>query len=547
MTHSLSLRSALVLGASVALVTISGCSESVLLAPPDTSNPTRVDAVIEVHGQDPDNPHVIDFGEVNAGDSSEQLVTIKNIGTDTLQVQDLVLSNFSSFEIVDRDNVAPLLTPEQQTELTLRYSPVQDEHIEATLIVASNDRETPEVNVRLLAEGLAPTIRIDPESFDFGNMELGCVNVLEMNVSNVGRAPLTLSNIWFEDLANNAEMTLIHSIPQGAVLAPTDTLTLEVHYVPVDVEPDTGVVHIESNDPSQPDKTGTQFGIAHLGESNTDEFAQDGNSKSDILWIVDNSCSMGGEQTSLAVNFSSFIQIVDALDMDYHIGVVTTDTGDNGSLQGSTPIVNPSTPDPAGTFATNVDLGTSGSASEQAFQSAYLCYNGGACLSGFDRGDEAGLRLIFVSDEQEQSTALGGVVDYVNYFYSLRDNPDKMILSDITGGLSGCSGTAGSAGSGSDFVAATVATGGVSASICDSNWVATLSALAWLSQSYADTFELSQTPVEDTIEVRLNGVNIYVGWTFNSALNAIIFDFSHIPEAGDEIAIEYTVLGECGD
>jgi len=163
------------LGIAGSLVTISGCSESVLLAPPDTSNPTRVDAVIEVHGQDPDNPHVIDFGEVNAGDSSEQLVTIKNIGTDTLQVQDLVLSNFQSFEIVDRDNVAPLLTPEQQTELTLRYSPVQDEHIEATLIVASNDRETPEVNVRLLAEGLAPTIRIDPESFDFGNMELGCL------------------------------------------------------------------------------------------------------------------------------------------------------------------------------------------------------------------------------------------------------------------------------------------------------------------------------------------------------------------------------------
>ncbi len=542
-----SLRSCVLLGIAGSFAALSGCSESVLLAPPDTTNPTRVDAVIDVFGEDPDNPHVIDFGEVNAGDSRDQRVTIQNIGTDTLQVQDLVLSNFASFEIVDRDNVAPLLTPEQTTELTLRYSPVQDEHIEGTLIVASNDRETPEVTVRLLAEGLAPTIRIDPESFDFGNMELGCVNVLEVEVSNVGRAPLTLDNVWFEDLAGNGEMTLIHNIPAGAILNPTDVQTLEVHYVPIDVEPDTGVMHIESNDPSQPDKTGTQFGIAHLGESNTDEFAQDGNSKSDVLWIVDNSCSMGDEQTSLAINFSSFIQIVDALDMDYHIGVTTTDTGDNGGLQGSTPVVTPSTPDPAGTFATNVDLGTSGSGSERGFQSAYLCFSGGACGGGFDRGDEAGLRLIFVSDEQEQSTSLGTVADYVNYFYSLRDNPDKMILSDISGGLSGCSGSGGSAGSGSDFVAATVATGGISASICDSNWVATLSALAWLSQSYADTFELSQTPVEDTIEVRLNGVNIYVGWTFNSALNAIIFDLSHIPESGDQIAIEYTVLGECGD
>ena len=547
MTKFLTVRTVALLGAASALAALSGCSESVLLAPPNTANPTRVDAVIEVTGEDPTSPHLIDFGEVNAGDSRDQVVTVKNIGTDTLQVQDLVLSNFSSFEIIDRDSVAPLLTPEQTTTLTLRYSPVQDEHIEATLTVASNDRETPEVNVRLLAEGLAPTIRIDPESFDFGNMELGCTNVLEITVSNVGRAPLALNNIWFEDLAGNAEMTLIHAIPAGAILNPTDAQTLEVHYVPVDVEPDTGVVHIESNDPSQPDKTGTQFGIAHLGESNTDEFAQEGENSSDILWVVDNSCSMGGEQTSLAVNFSSFIQIVDALDMDYHIGVTTTDTGDNGSLQGSTPIVTPSTPDPAGTFATNVDLGTSGSGFEQGFDGAYLCFSSGNCTSGFDRGDDAGLRIIFVSDEQEQSSQLGSVQDYINYFYSLRGNPDKVILSDITGGLSGCSGAGGNAGSGSDYVAATVATGGVSASICDANWVATLSALAWLSQSYADTFELSQTPVEDTIEVRLNGVNVYVGWTYNSALNAIIFDLSHIPESGDEIQIEYTVLGDCGD
>jgi hypothetical protein len=528
-------------------IALSGCSESVLLAPPTQTNPTRVDAVIEVTGEDPDNPHIVNFGEVNAGDSRDQLVTIRNIGTDTLQVQDLVLSNFASFEIVDRDSVSPLLTPEQATTLTLRYSPVQDEHIEATLTVASNDRETPEINVRLLAEGLAPTIRVEPQTWDFGNMELGCVSVIEKVVSNVGRAPLLLNNIWFEDLAGNGEMTLIHNIPPGVVLAPNDALTVEIHYVPIDVEPDNGVIHFESNDPSQPDKTARQFGIAHLGESNVDEFAQEGNNSSDILWVVDNSCSMSGEQTSLAVNFSSFIQIVDALDMDYHIGVVTTDVGDNGALQGSTPIVTPSTPDPAGTFATNVDLGIGGSGSERGFQSAYLCYNGGACLSGFDRGDDSGLRIIFVSDEQEQSTALGTVADYVAYFYTLRGNPDKMILSDITGGLSGCSGSGGGAGSGSDYVAATVTTGGVSASICDSNWVATLSALAWLSQSYADTFELSQTPVEDTIEVRLNGVNIYVGWTFNSALNAIIFDLSHIPEAGDGIEIEYTVLGDCGD
>ena len=38
-----------------------------------------------------------------------------------------------------------------------------------------------------------------------------------------------------------------------------------------------------------------------------------------------------------------------------------------------------------------------------------------------------------------------------------------------------------------------------------------------------------------------------LGWTFDSALNAIVFDAEHVPENGDLIEIEYTVLGDCQD
>jgi hypothetical protein len=82
--------------------------------------------------------------------------------------------------------------------------------------------------------------------------------------------------------------------------------------------------------------------------------------------------------------------------------------------------------------------------------------------------------------------------------------------------------------------------------------VSTLSALAWLSQSFADTFELSKTPVPDTIEVRVSsdGINfahIYVGWSYNVALNAVVFDLDHVPDNGDFIEIAYTVMGACED
>ena len=159
--------------------------------------------------------------------------------------------------------------------------------------------------------------------------------------------------------------------------------------------------------------------------------------------------------------------------------------------------------------------------------------------------EEAGLRVIFVSDENDQSP--GTVADYVQYYQGLKPQASDVILSDISGGIGGCQGAGGNASSGSRYVAATVATGGVSAAICGANWVATLSSLAWLSQSLADTFELSRQPVEDTLEVRVNGVNVYVGWTYDTSLNAIVFDPTHIPEDGDEIEIEYSMTGDCSD
>jgi len=550
-----------------------GCSETVLISNPGTVPPTRVNAIIEVETDHPTDPHTLDFGEVYAGETREKEVTIRNVGDDTLQVQDLQvqdldLSNDSSFQITNQGEYAQLLAPNASTIIKVAYSPVQDEHIEGTLLVASNDRENPQVPVRLLAEGLAPAVDISPPSWPFGNLELGCVTQVEITIANVGRAPLDVFAIEFEDLAGTGEMFLSNgnSVIEGDadddgyddeidfILDPSESTTVTIHYTPANVEPDSGKVTVFTNTPSEPldGTTAWQFGIAHLGSTNIDEYLQEGNNSTDILFTVDNSCSMSDEQSALAVNFASFLQIVDALDIDYHLGVATTDIGDGGQLQGSVPIITPSTPDPGGTFSANVNLGINGSGIEQGFHNAWQALEAAVNNVGVNGGflrDEAGLRLIMVSDEQEQSSGVmgWGPVDYIDYYQSLKANPEHLVVSDITGGMTGCSGAGGSASAGSDYVAGTNMTGGISASICDPNWVSTLSALGWLSQSFADTFELSQTPVEETIEVRLNDVPVFVGWVYDSALNAIIFDVDHVPENGDGLEIEYTVVGDCAD
>ncbi len=56
-----------------------------------------------------------------------------------------------------------------------------------------------------------------------------------------------------------------------------------------------------------------------------DVFIQNRLNTVDLLLVVDNSCSMVEEQAKLATNFDSFIQYFDQAEVDWQLGVITTD------------------------------------------------------------------------------------------------------------------------------------------------------------------------------------------------------------------------------
>src|SRR5262249_32833488 len=129
------------------------------------------------------------------------------------------------------------------------------------------------------------------------------------------------------------------------------------------------------------------LGRGDIDATQVDNFEQLGKPKVDVLWVVDNSGSMFEEQTALTANFSSFIQFADAQQIDYQIGVTSTDvdpTGAQGHLitctapnvcmnNGPNQIVTPQTqPSPEQVFSLNANLGTFGSGFEQGLEGAYL-------------------------------------------------------------------------------------------------------------------------------------------------------------------------------
>jgi len=484
---------------------------------------------------------VLDFQQLGAGSSLTMNVTITSVGTDTLYLEDMFVEGPSSFS-VDDSEVERILAPEASTVLPVTYAPMTDETANGLLHILSNDKETPDTTVDLLAIGLAPMIELDPGTWDFGDPEIGCEQEQAISVLNVGSSPLELQDVVFAPTSEELEFS--YYFGPGTLLNPGEMETITIYYTPFDELPDTGYLHVYSNDPAHPDALATQFGTAHLAEEVVDEFEQEGNNWTDILWVVDNSCSMSDEQSSLALNFSSFLDIVEVLDIDYHVAVVTTDSS---YFQGAVPIMTPSTPDVHAAFADAVSLGTGGSGNEQGLifgitaVTPPLAAPGGP-NDGFLRED-AGLRAIFVSDEEDQSPDT--VTAYVNAFQALKVNPDHVVLSGITGQLSGCSGPGGNAYANQRYEQAISMTGGISESICAASWINALSNLAWLSMSWQDTFELSQDPVEETIEVELNNVPVYVGWDFDAVLNAVVFQPDYVPDTGDLITIRYNLLGTC--
>ena len=116
-------------------------------------------------------------------------------------------------------------------------------------------------------------------------------------------------------------------------------------------------------------------------------------------------------------------------------------------------------------------------------------------------------------------------------------NPDHLVLSAVTGQLTGCA----TAYSAPEYEDAVSLTGGVSESICETDWSSLLENVGNTTEHYADTFPLSATPDETTIQVFVNGVQMAAGWTYDASLEAVIFDWTDVPDNGDTVEIQYTL------
>ncbi len=331
----------------------------------------------------------------------------------------------------------------------------------------------------------------------------------------------------------------------------------------------------EWNPAEQPEAIGQTF--------EEDVFVQRTAERSDVLFVVDNSCSMIEEQTALMDNFWTFAQFFADSGLDFHIGITVLDDYQGqpaiGQLYGSTPYITNDTLDPVGAFTGNMTMGDDGAGAceiglEATVRALTPASTGGyedTTNDGFYRED-ALLSVIIVSDEPDGSTMPPdpwGISDctyatswmeFVPWFTTLKGSHgiEQLFFAAIVGGPGGCSSNWGDAATGSGYLEVINALGPETSlfySICEHDWSDVMVALGIQATGLRTSFHLSLVPVDGTLQVFLDldgdgpqeefeieedpSFSTPYAFIYNSVTNSLDFTISTMPPEAAELRVVY--------
>jgi hypothetical protein len=506
------------------LIVVSGCSEFNFSSANGADGP-----VPNIRVQ----PLTLAYGERATGEEEVQVFTVINVGSEALHLSAVEVSSGLAFDVLtDLEGVS--LLKDESMEVEVRFRPMVSYENLGQLLVVSDDPDESEVPVDLTGRGITPELEIDPPFYDFGDALIPCAEDVSVALRNVGREPLEILSL---DYAGD-QMVLHHEHALPVTLEPGEEVGVSVTYEPSVEGGAIGTMSVESNDPRGV-LTGDQQGESGYGGTAVDGFEIPDDPPVDILFAVDQSCSMNADQVILGDAFSAFIRDVEKMTHGWQIGVVTIDNAcfNEGILDTSTPSL-------YSVFADAVQR--TGGLFQNTLSESLLQLSAkaagktglGGCNQDFLR-DNALLHVIVVSDEREQS---GDPERYAQELIDLKSTPDLVKISAVVDVTGDCGDQGVNNGPGGYLEAVNV-TGGLLLDICDAAWGDRAPELAEMSLIGIGEYILSETPDEDTLEVYIDGEIQTEGWTYKPSSNSI--DLDATLDGGEFIEIFYRVLGEC--
>ncbi len=263
--------------------------------------------------------------------------------------------------------------------------------------------------------------------------------------------------------------------------------------------------------------------------------------KAEILWVIDNSISMGPYQNELMRNMDIFIRSFTqtATGADWRMGLISTDQSEPPYI-GFMPSdrLDHTSPDPVGQFSSAIRrLGVNGSITEKAFRPIDIALTN---YPDFLR-DASELFIVIVSDEDEQSSI--SVQGFINWLHTIRPPGSISTYGIFEMQESGCGSTQ---FQGKRYGELMRLTNGLTFPICSRDYGNGLAAFgADIAQKIViPKIYLEVAPIVETIQVLYEGTMVKDGsaedggyWMYNTEDNAIFFhDLSFL--SGSDTATE---------
>ena len=500
------------------------------------------------------DPGGLDFGLVPLGESAEQTLTIHNKGTSDVLVAELVLSDPDSLAVHGFES--PKIRAGEDTELTVEWTPSEkgdlvDDSLD--LRVGTELAELSDVEVPLAGKVSGPHLTMSESSADLGTVSVGCSETLGTVATNSGNEDLEIYRIT---LTNDQEFALEDGT--GAPLQfpiriePEQSIPIDVVYTPMAEQSVTTTLQIVSNDALSPTTTVRVDADGDIEASATAEWVVEGQQAVTAIINVNEWAMSSGFGDDMNDFLPVLFEGLHDADVSYRLAIVMNE---EGYVSGDIEYIDDSfTVDEAVDAAQEMLEGTS----------LYGDNDTGlqTCLNALDQNDwlwdddlwtESRLSLVVVNSDVEQSS--GNAEHYVEA-YAERKNADKDTGDFVVHGIAGPAMMGGCTDSSDGEYAepsqnlseAADLTGGVFITICD-DWNKSAPALIDGFTGTVERFVLTEDPAVIPapwrIEVRVDGVQLFDGWTYDEKTKEIVFDDATYPARGSQLRVYYLTAVSC--
>lgn len=222
------------------------------------------------------SPEAIRFEDVAVNDEKRQELTIRNQGTANLRIRRITIRRAKevpfSWDAAKEATCRPreaqngkrpegplcVIKPGEEEKIIVRFAPQRQVPFETTLVIESNDPDTPEVLIAL--EGLTkesgrpagePDIDVQPLHIDFGAVGPNAESNRTVTISNKGAGILEIRPLRISKQVARS-FTFCGERPAAQRLAARDSLSVELCFRPREDGPFEEELIINSNDPDEP-------------------------------------------------------------------------------------------------------------------------------------------------------------------------------------------------------------------------------------------------------------------------------------------------------